>query len=322
MRLAGRLAPLVLGLQRIGALLRVADIVERGGNAGIAGNVEPGDPPVGVDRLLQGGGDVVERQVRVHDGLVDFVGVGRVEFRQARDLVHEVAHLQGGQRVELAEPEGLAGIIGLEEGGAEAVVGERLAVDRLAAEGLVPHPFAARPQLVAARKLRAFGKGRPLHEGGDILALVGEGELARQVGDRLDVIGLQPVVGVDVVGVLADEGADDVHRVDAVGGSRLRDLGAQPCVVLEQRVDLAVFRLESGVGGLGAARRGAGYRRLLGIAVAGRDGRRRRRRQHRRRQRQRQGHTNQFLHAPPRPVRLFCHNLEKARRGVEHCIGA
>ena len=63
----------------------------------------------------------------------------------------EIAHLQRGQRVELADAEGLPGIEGLEEGRAEAIVGEDLAADGSAAEGLVPHQLAACPKVVAVR---------------------------------------------------------------------------------------------------------------------------------------------------------------------------
>ena len=186
--------------------------------------------------------------------------------------MHHVAHLQGGERVELTEPEGLAGIVGLEEGGAEAVVGKALSVHRPAAEIAVPDPFAAFPQVVAVGLAAAAGELRALDEIRHALALVGEAQPAAEIGDRLDVIGLEPVVGIHVVGMLAHDRAHDVHGVDMVGGCRLADLGAQAGIVLQQRVDLAVLGLEGGAGGLGAPRRGAGNGRLLGVAVARRHG--------------------------------------------------
>ncbi len=213
--------------------------------------------------------------------------------------MHEIAHLQRGQRIELAKAEGLAGIVGLEEGGAEAVVREALAAHALAAEGPVPHLLAAFPQIVAVGFAGASGEFRPLHEIGNVLAVIGEGKLARQIGDRLDVVGLQPVVGIDIVGVLADDGADDIHRIDTIGRGCLLDLAAKAGVVLEQRVDLAVFRLEGGVGGLGAPAGGARYVGLLGIAVARRHQCRRLGGEQRRRQRQAENDEDQFFHAPP-----------------------
>ena len=181
--------------------------------------------------------------------------------------MHEVAHLQGRQRAELAEPERLAGIIGLEEDGGEAVVRDRCAVDRPAAEGNIPDAFAAGPELVAVG-VGTFGKLRPLDEVVDAFALIGEGEVGLQIGDGLDVVGLQPVVGVDIVGVLADDGADDVDRVDAVVGRDSLDLAAQLPVVFQERVDLPVLALEGGVVGAGAPGRGAGNRGLLGGPVS------------------------------------------------------
>ncbi|CDX21209.1 hypothetical protein MPLB_20053 [Mesorhizobium sp. ORS 3324] len=262
-------------------------------------DVEAGDALVGVDRLPDGRGDVRQREIRIHDGLVDRVGILDVELGQAGDLVHQVGHLQRRQRVELAEAEGLAGIVGLEEGGAETVVGEACPVDRLAAERMVPDLLAAFPQVVAVVHAGAFLEFRPLHEIADVLAFIGEGELARQIGDRLDVIGLQPVVGVDIVGVLADDGADDMHRIDAVGGGRLPDLGAKLGVVLQQSIDLAIFGLEGGVGSLGAPAGGAGDIRLHAVAVPRRHHGRGIGACHRRRQCQAEEKEYTFLHAPP-----------------------
>ena len=84
----------------------------------------------------------------------------------------EIAHLQRRQRIELTDAKGLAGIEGLEEGGAEAVV--RKAV--LAAKIPVPYRFAAGPQIVAALGVVARSKFRPLDECVDILAVIAEGD--------------------------------------------------------------------------------------------------------------------------------------------------
>ena len=59
--------------------------------------------------------------------------------------MHHVRQLQCGQRIDLAEAEGLAGKEGLEEDGAEALVGKRLAVDRASAEAVFPDIFPATP---------------------------------------------------------------------------------------------------------------------------------------------------------------------------------
>src|SRR5690606_31886071 len=102
-------------------------------------------------------------------------------------------------------------------------------------------------------------------------ATVGEAEPRREIGDRLDVVGLQPVVGIHIVGMLANDRAHYVYRVYGVCGGGLLDLGAQPAIVLQQRIYLAVLGLEGRVGGLCAVHRRAWNRGLHGIAVAGRN---------------------------------------------------
>jgi hypothetical protein len=71
--------------------------------------------------------------------------------------------------------------------------------------------------------------------------------------------------------VLADDRADNVDRVDAVGICRPPDLGAQLAVALQKSIDLAVFRLEAGPAGLRALGRSAGNARLLDVPVASRN---------------------------------------------------
>lgn len=75
----------------------------------------------------------------------------------------------------------------------------------MAAELAVPDPLAAAPERVGAFLAGAFGKFGPLDEFGDGLALMAELEAVARIGGRLDVIGLQPVIGVDIVGVFADD---------------------------------------------------------------------------------------------------------------------
>ena len=164
----------------------------------------------------------------------------------------EIAHLQRGQRIELAYAEGLPGIKRLEEHRAEAVVWVLPAVDQLAPEIGVPDHLAADPDLVAVGQFLAFAELRPLKEIGDRFAVIGEAETRVQIGNGLDVVGLQPVVCVDIVGMLADNGTYDMKRIDAVLRSRLLDLSAQLGVGRQQLVDLGVFGLVGRLAGLGA----------------------------------------------------------------------
>lgn len=185
-------------------------------------------------------------------------------------LRHHIRQHQRGQRVELAETESLAGIEGLEEDGTETVVGIGLAIHLLAAEALVPDVLAAGPQPVAVGELGAFFKLRALDELIDAFAIIGEAEAFAGIGGGLDVIGLQPVIGIDVIGMLADDGADDVDRIDAIGRSRGLDLAHQRLVGREQLDDLVILVVECGADGAGATDGGTGDGRLFGIAIAGR----------------------------------------------------
>ena len=78
----------------------------------------------------------------------------------------------------------------------------------------------------------------------DRLALVFEAEPVVGIGDRLDVVGLQLVIDIDIVGVLADQRTDDVHGIDAVGRRDLSDLGPECAVPGDQIADLVVFPAE------------------------------------------------------------------------------
>ena len=158
------------------------------------------------------------------------------------------ATISDDERIELAEAEGLAGEEGLEEDPLHAVVGKGLAVDRLALELVAPDVLAADPQVVVVGRLVALGELRPLDEIADILAIISELELGAEIGQRLDVVALQRVEGVDVVGVLADDGADDVDRVDAVAGGGGLDLADQLPIGGKLVVDRLVFLVEGAVG--------------------------------------------------------------------------
>ena len=68
--------------------------------------------------------------------------------------------------------------------------------------------------------------------------------------------------------MLADDRADDMQRIDAIGGGGGPDLLAQPGIVLQQRVNLAVFRLIGRFAGLGALGRTAWNCGLLDEMVA------------------------------------------------------
>ena len=82
----------------------------------------------------------MQRHVRIHDRLIDLRRAVHVEFGQAAVAVDDVGDHQRGQRVDLAEAEGLAGEERLEEDLLEAVVGIGDAVDRLAAEVAARRP--------------------------------------------------------------------------------------------------------------------------------------------------------------------------------------
>ncbi len=61
----------VLGSKSRGALARIADIVERRGQAWILRNIHAGDLLVIVNRPADRGGDESERDIGLHDRLVD-----------------------------------------------------------------------------------------------------------------------------------------------------------------------------------------------------------------------------------------------------------
>lgn len=86
----------------------------------------------------------------------------------------------------------------------------------------------------------------------DGFVLVAETEAAAGIGGGLDVVGLQAVIGVDVIGMLADNRPDHVDRIDTVAPGGRLDLADQ-CLVGRQEVDhLLVFTLERRIGTLGS----------------------------------------------------------------------
>ena len=113
-----------------------------------------------------------------------------------------------------------------------------------------------------------LGKFRTRHELRHRFALITEAETIAGIGGGLDVIGLQPVIGIHVIRMLADDGADHVDRIDAIGARCRFDLAHQLAVIGEQIVDLLVFGIKRCSAGLGAAHGCAGNTRLLLIPVA------------------------------------------------------
>ena len=187
---------------------------------------------------------------------------------KARDVIGQ---RQGGQRVDLAEAEGLAGIEGLEEHRRKPVVGEGLAVHLLAAELAFPDALAATPDRAAVGNALAAREFRPFDEILDIFAVILEVDPTLQIGDRLHVIGLRAVIGIDIVGVLADDRANHVDRVDAEIVRRFLDLRDKPLVALQQSKNFLVLAVESGLQRLGAVFRCAGNGGLFDIPIAGLD---------------------------------------------------
>ncbi|MBK8456186.1 MAG: helix-turn-helix transcriptional regulator [Phyllobacteriaceae bacterium] len=96
---------------------------------------------------------------------------------QAGSAGDQVRHLQRRQRVELADAEGLPGVERLHEHGAEPVVGIGAPVDVSAAEGAVPHRFAAGPLRIAAAFSGAFGKLRTGDQLAERFPFVGKREI-------------------------------------------------------------------------------------------------------------------------------------------------
>ena len=95
-----------------------------------------------------------------------------------------------------------------------------------------------------------------------MLAVQFEFETDTGIGKRLDVIGLGAVERVVIVGVFADDRADDVDRVNAVAGSNALDRAHQLPVALEDGNHLVELRIVGRFRGGGSAGRGIGNTRL------------------------------------------------------------
>ncbi len=86
--------------------------------------------------------------------------------------------------------------------------------------------------LAAAIELRTFD------ELVDVLSVQLEVEANAGIGESLDVIGLGTVERVVVVGVFADNGADDVDGVDTVAGGDALDGPHQAAIALQNGQNL------------------------------------------------------------------------------------
>src|SRR5690606_26909911 len=117
------------------------------------------------------------------DGAVNLLRVEMAESRQARSPGDFIRHLQCGQRVELPEPESLAGIKGLEKHRREAVIRIGRAACLAPAEFCVPNLLPAGPERVAVGELAAFSKFRARNELFNRLALIGKGEARADIRD-------------------------------------------------------------------------------------------------------------------------------------------
>ena len=98
--------------------------------------------------------------------------------------------------------------------------------------------------------------------------LIAETEAATRVRSCLDVIRLQPVIGIDIISVFANDRADHMDRINPVTPGRRLDLGDQRLVGRQKIDDLLVFALKRRVGRLGSFGGSTGNARLLGIAIA------------------------------------------------------
>ncbi len=59
----------------------------------------------------------------------------------------------------------------------------------------------------------------------DGFVLVAETKAVARIRSSLDVIGLQSVISVDIIGMFANDRADHMDRIDAVAPGRRLDLG-------------------------------------------------------------------------------------------------
>ncbi|MCY1311650.1 hypothetical protein D9M70_619760 [compost metagenome] len=61
------------------------------------------------------------------------------------------------------------------------------------------------------------------------------------IGHGLDVIGLEPVIDIDIVGVFANDCADNMDRINAVSRSGRFDFRAQRSVLFQKIINLAIL---------------------------------------------------------------------------------
>ncbi len=109
---------------------------------------------------------------------------------------------------------------------------------------------------------------RTSDEVADCLALVIETQALLYVGNSFDVISLEPVIGIDIVGMLANKRANDMNRINTISARNAGDLRSQFGVGFQQVIDLLIFRFVSGVQ-LACSLGGGGWNTRLGrIAVA------------------------------------------------------
>src|SRR5690606_35380611 len=153
-----------------------------------------------------------------------------VEWRQSGDALDGICHLQRGQRIELSNAEGLSGEEWLEEHSAKTVVRKALPVHLLVAEIFIPYRLAAGPQGVTVFPLLACLEIRTSQKSLQALAIVTEGKARGQIGRRFDVVGLEPVIGVDIIGVFVNDRSNDVYGCYPVGAGDLADFCSQLAV--------------------------------------------------------------------------------------------
>src|SRR5690606_12095951 len=122
---------------------------------------------------------------------------------------------------------------------------EALAIHGLAAKVRVPYGFPAGPEIIAVGMFFAGFKLRPADKSFDILAAIGERKARGQIGSGFDIVGLKPVIGIHIVGMLTDDRPDDMDGRYSVGSSDFADLCPQPAIVSEKLIHLGIFRFIS-----------------------------------------------------------------------------
>ena len=156
----------------------------------------------------------------------------------------------------------------LEEYGTEAIVGETLAANRFAAEIRFPDIFATCPKAQTVFELYTRRKLRTSDEVADCLTLIIETQALLYVGNSFDVISLEPVIGIDIIGMLANKCANDMNRINTISARNAGDLRSQLGVGFQQVVYFLIFRFVCSVQ-LARSLGGGGWNTRLGrVAVA------------------------------------------------------